>query len=152
MSIEPQESNDAMDIIGPYNVIPHIHIVLKYTYYRGTVRMLSFLRCIIILHLLGTVTKIPRGRYKPPLGKIGRGTKEYSVPISRTTYSTGPEGSNKDVHLPISDYKNVQCIGRQENRSDHKSPSPLVSRLHRHQKKKTKYKKQRFIVENNRRN
>lgn len=35
MSIEPQEPNDAMDIIGPYHVISHIHIVvLRYAYYR----------------------------------------------------------------------------------------------------------------------
>lgn len=35
MSIEPQESNDAMDIIGPYDLISHVHIVvIKYTYYR----------------------------------------------------------------------------------------------------------------------
>lgn len=28
MSIEPQESNDAMNIIGPYNVISHVHIAV----------------------------------------------------------------------------------------------------------------------------
>lgn len=112
MSIEPQESNDAMDIIGPYDIISHVHIVvIKYTYYR--MKNGTSYTTLFAMYDYSTSPRYGEQRFQGvdtsrPWARSAEGQRStpYQYP------HTGPEGSNKDVlicKLSTCQYKIIKC-------------------------------------------